>query len=1029
MILFCATLVFGQSSGNKAELAGTIIDQKSAAVPNATVTARNVGTGFQRETQTGAGGTYRLVALDPGVYELEVKASGFAANKQTDIQLTVGSIVTLNLTLGVEAVTQSVDVAETLISLDVAQPQVGIGAAQITNLPINGRRFQDFATLTPTVQVDPSRGQLSFVGQRGINSNVMLDGSDYSQPFFGGIRGGERSNFSITVPQSAVQEFQVITQGYSPEYGRSTGGILNAITKSGTNDIHGEAFYQIRPNDLSTENPIPFTDPVTRQIRFLKTPETLQQFGGGAGGAIKRDRAFWFGAYEHQFAEQNRQTVFGNLVGFTPDATTQEAFNFYRGLEKPFVANNNAYAVTGRTDIQSDKGHRLTVRYNQSWNKAENAAGVGGPVTAFTNNALSNEGIEGNRTNTGTVQYTHVFSPNLIADVRYSIQYELRPRLANSQTPSVSNFIGAFGARSFLPTTQDDWRNQILASATLTRGRHTMKFGVDASRISTVQTFGFNQFGSFGFVGLTGTAALQPILEIMSVGGPTANRFDDSRITLTRQIGNLLADLGATLGAGFAQDSWKVTNNFSIDFGVRWEGQYNTSPVANNDAVVNLVRRNFPVNGALDPTKINDSANQWMPRAGFTWSPFSKQDRRFVVRGNAGVFYALSPLILFSGPSNNFRTPPGDVSASIGNVVVNGRPFTVYQQLLAAGVDLNRTPLDQLAAIPLDVFRRAQASTGVAVNDFNNASVLLTSPDFRNPRSTQLGLGFDTEAAKNLVVGMQYNQVNTAFLQRNREYNISRPVSIRAIDGRPQYARSTIANRPVPSLNQITVRESTGKALYRGLTFQAQYRTKRLQFGAFYTVSETFSDTDAERDAGGFEYDDVFNLKPEYNYSRLDARHQFTANGLVTLPWGFEFSAISRIRSGLPFTATAGADLNGDQVTNDRPYSAVGVSFLRNSERNRGIANVDIRLLKSINLGEKMRIQFSGEVFNVLDLENVVYGGTAFVYGPGISTTTGQIQAPNADFRRLRNADGTYAAFNQQLGSPLQAQFGVRFFF
>lgn len=167
------------------------------------------------------------------------------------VTVNVGSAVGVDITLQVQATTTTIEVGESIVNVALPAPTTVLGATALQNLPINGRRFQDFAVLTPTVQVDPSRSQISFAGQRGINSNIMVDGADYNQPFFGGIRGGERSNSVITVPQSSVQEFQAITTGYSAEYGRSTGGILNVISKSGSNSWHGEAFYQNRNAELS----------------------------------------------------------------------------------------------------------------------------------------------------------------------------------------------------------------------------------------------------------------------------------------------------------------------------------------------------------------------------------------------------------------------------------------------------------------------------------------------------------------------------------------------------------------------------------------------------------------------------------------------------------------------------------------------------------------------------------------------------------------------------------------------------------
>jgi hypothetical protein len=189
LAVFSSGLLFAQADANKGQIVGTVYDARQAVVVDASVTIQNVGTGLKRELKTDSSGGYRAILLDPGQYRIEAQAPGFAPSKLEGIALSVGSALNLDITLQVQAVTTTVEVAASMMN-DAPAPTTVINTMAITNLPINGRRFQDFATMTPTVIVEPSRSQLSFVGQRGINSNVMVDGADYNQPFFGGIRGG-----------------------------------------------------------------------------------------------------------------------------------------------------------------------------------------------------------------------------------------------------------------------------------------------------------------------------------------------------------------------------------------------------------------------------------------------------------------------------------------------------------------------------------------------------------------------------------------------------------------------------------------------------------------------------------------------------------------------------------------------------------------------------------------------------------------------------------------------------------------------
>ncbi|MBL8219029.1 MAG: TonB-dependent receptor [Bryobacterales bacterium] len=1012
LLISFAVLLAAQGDANRAQIIGTVFDPNRAPVAGAKLRIENLATGSVRHGSADGAGQYRLLQLDAGRYRITAESPGFAPATVDGIVLSVGASLGVDITLQLQPISTTMDVGDTLLNVALPAPTAAVNQNAIAHLPINGRRFQDFGTLTPTVQIEPARQQLSFAGQRGVNANAMLDGADYSQPFFGGIRGGERSNFSFTVPQGAIQEFQVITTGYAAEYGRSTGGILNAITKSGGNSLHGDTFYQRRPKNWAGMHPIVHRRP----------SETLQQYGASAGGPIRENRLFWFGAFEQQRAETPRQVLFAQLTNRNPTAATQEALAFFRGEERSFDQTNRASALTGRTDYHFPAGHRLTFRYNFSDSKESNAVSTGGALNPLTSNALSNEGTEKDRTHTGTMQYTHLLSAHTVHDLKFTGSYEIRPREANASTPTVTATpVGAFGARNFLPTVQDDLRYQITDGVSLTRGRHTMKVGVDYSRITTAQSFGLNQYGAF-----TVTADVTRILTLLSAANGQ-NRFDGREVTYARQIGNLAADYGVHQFAFYGQDSYRLHRKLTLDYGLRWEGQWNPKVEASNTALADRLRGfRFPNGAVLEPERIANRPTQWMPRLGIAYVPFSGA-RRMVIRAHTGLFYAATPLLLYSGHTNNLRNPPGDVSITLAPTATQ----TVYQQLLAAGVDLNSTPLSALPVIPVEAVQRAAAlaAGGTARDPFAGIGLTMMAADYRNPRSFQAGLGVEREVTANLVAGVQLHYVNTVHLHRNRDYNLPAP-TIRAGDQRPVYGLRTQGRlRPIPSLGTITVRESSARSLYRGFTVQAQYRRKRVQFAAFYTMSSNYSDDDSERDASSLNYDNPGNFLADYGYSNLDAKHQFTSNTLVQLPWGFESALIFRLRSGAPMNARTVIDQNEDLSGVDRPYSSPGVPFRRNSFRNREVTFNDLRVVRNFHLGsETRRLQFSVELFNMLGIDNVVFGPNASFYGPGISEAGGF--APiDPRFQRLKLPDGTYDANNQQVGNPFQAQVGLRLFF
>ncbi len=239
--------------------------------------------------------------------------------------------------------------------------------------------------------------------------------------------------------------------------------------------------------------------------------------------------------------------------------------------------------------------------------------------------------------------------------------------------------------------------------------------------------------------------------------------------------------------------------------------------------------------------------------------------------------------------------------------------------------------------------------------------------------------------------------------------------------------------RPIPSLGAFNVRESSARSMYRGVTFKLEHCGDSLTAGAFYTLSETFSDDDNERSAGSFDALDQFDLKSDYGYSSLDVRHLFNGYAVFSLPFGFNLSEKFVARSGLPVNPRASGDPNQDFAAfSDRTYRMPRIPFQRMSFRNRSVVTSnDLRVGKGLSLGGEARLEFSVEMFNVLNLDKVVYGSSLGDdnYGSGIDPATGARLAPDPGFLRLRLDDGTYDRSNRQMGSPFQAPMGVRFFF
>jgi hypothetical protein len=1067
-----ATTALAQSQASSGQIAGIVVDGQGAAVPNAAVKATNTQTGLERSTNSSDEGLYSIVLLPPGIYKVSAEASGFSSITVDNVEVAVGRTIDVKLSLGVSGVSEVVNVTAGAIQVQTTRSEADavVNERAITNLPINGRRFQDFVTLTPTAQVDPQRGQISLSGQRGIyGANINVDGVDYNQPFFGGIRGGERSNTAFTIPQESIKEFQVIASGYSAEFGRSTGGIVNAVTKSGTNDLHGSAFYLARPSNFARKNE--FFNTLEQRVnqiasgstgapgrREIKPAPTQQQFGGSIGGPVKKDKIFWFASAEVQKVKQDRETLFPDLIGFTPAANTQEAFDFFQGLQGPFQVTNDAVALLGRVDYEINQNHRFNVRYSYSRNNAENANATGNALFPNTISALSNNGTEKDRTNTVVGQFASIFSPTVVNEFRGQYSREERPRETNSELPNFTTSFARFGAVNFLPTTQFDWRIQVADSLTWTKGGHALKFGGEFNRTFADQLFGFNQFGSYSVSGSTVSVILDQLS--FSPGatpaGTTLNRFDTTAVSYLRQIGNRQAAFGSNEIAFFAQDAWRIRPNLTINYGLRWEGQYNETPDASNDSVVSRIQGfRFPSGHIVDPGKINNSTDQWGPRAGFAWDP--KGDSKTVIRGYGGVYYARSPLLLFASAVNNFRNPPGDVSVRLPfstSSLPTTNPLrnctTIFCQANLIGLNFNNASLDNLPNITPEQILAIAGALGLAVDPFLNANVQLIAPDFKNPKSYQAGLGVERELNSSLTIGADFSYVNTVQLQRNRDLNLPLPgilagdpaqrpfFGLRGATGRPALAR------PIPTLGSIEQRESTGHALYRALTLRTKFQRKWGQVNIFYTLSKSLSDDDNERDSGGRQFENAFDLSSEYAAARLDRRHQFVANPIFFLPGGIDIASAIRLRSGRPIDSSVGFDANEDIGGPDRPFSAPGIPFERNAFRNKALYDIDIRGQKRFNLGETKRLIFSAEIFNLFNLTNIEIndnGGTnagvtnyCLAVGGVTPRDCGFLAPSNPNFLQVRDKTANAATFGKLLltnnpGSPFQMQFGARFQF
>lgn len=1072
---FCLLMGIGHAfaQAGTGTITGIVADSTGAVVPNATVKLVNVNTGLENTGTASGDGIYTFTLLQPGKYTVSATSGSFAEQK-LNVEVQVGRTTDANFTLGAGDVSATVEVTAEGIQTTSSNSDAVLNETAIANLPINGRRFQDFATLTPTAQIDTERNQISLSGQRGINANINVDGLDYNQPFFGGIRGGERSNFAPTIPQESIKEFQVVAAGYSAEFGRSSGGIVNVVTKGGTNDFRGSAFYLIRPDKLSRNHKLVKAIEAERGLDITAAP-TQQQFGGSFGGPIIENKLFFFGSYEQQRFRADRLVLF-SLGTIARSPANQETFDFLRSQETGYQLTNDAKTLLGRIDWNVNNSTLVNFRYSFNDSIGLNSVAVGDAGVLFNpvvDSALSNEGTEKDRNHVFVSQMTNTFGTSYANDFRFQYARGDRPRFANAQTPLVTiSQVGLFGTRSFLPTTQFDTRVQFVEAFSVLKGNHNAKFGGEFSDILNDQAFGFNQFGAYS-TNTSRDAALQ--IASVTPGSTTDRRFDTGSF-YTQQIGNTAAAFKVKELAFYAQDTWRIRPTFTINYGLRVEKQYNPEAEVGNDTIINLVKNaSFPLLGGrgFDPTVIPDSDWQFGPRLGFAWD--IEGNGKSVFRGFSGVYYARTPGIILAAPVNNFRIPPGDVTVQLpftapasiltqtglatfiaanpaylailnatGATNCTGptpnvaacAPTTVFRQFALLGINLNSSPIGNLPSLSAQQIQQISGIIGTGITPGIGANLIAMQEGYDNPQSFQIGFGYEREVMKDVVLGIDYSHVNTIHLQRNRDINLPVPTP-NAISGRPTFNR---ANRPIPTLGRLLLRESSGRSLFRAVTFKARIVKSWANINAYYTYSRSTSDDDNERNATGIFYENSYDLTREYGLARLDRPHQFVANPVFFLPYGFEVSSAIRLRSGTPIDATVGSDVNGDGINNDRPLLAVGVPFERNFFRNQEEFTVDLRVQKGFSFGENRRLIFSTEFFNLFNNANIQVGGTQTIYcgtTPAIPfndrTTSCGLNGPtNPTFLRLRNDNGdliTPTGGNFSRTPVFQVQLGARFQF
>lgn len=939
VILMCAAAGFGQSQATTGNIEGQVTDQNGAVVPGIGVNVTNQNTGFGKTTVTNDDGTFIFVLLPPGTYIVEVPAAkGFGAAKYENVAVTVGARNSLDIVLSAGGSVNVVEV-DAGAGVEVSRTSIAstVGETQVMNLPTNGRNFLDFATITPGVVRDPTRsGDLAIGGQKGTLNSVQIDGASSDNTFFGqssGRVGSGRapSQFSI----DTVKEFQVNQNGFSAEFGRAAGGVINVVTKSGTNRFTGSAFEYFRDESLNALNP---------NLRAQNRPKPsgqINQFGGTFGGRIVKDRAFFFGAYEGQRSDLSNPVVVNSLAQ-APAAVRA----FLAPKFESYSQNRQQDTFLVKTDFIINERNQLWVRFNQ-----QNFTGTNLEFSGTTN-SFEHSGNSNVTTTALTTGWTATLTTNWFNEFRFQYARDKEPGLANSEDPEVVLVSGTsisetlnFGRNNFSPRETTIKRYQIINNQTYLAGNHAIKYGVDLLFDNIFNFFPGFFSGGYNFTSYTNFANNVPSRYRQSfpgAGTTGAETHPDNR------------EYGF-----FVLDDWKVTPKFTLNPGLRYDYQSIARPQIQNPNAGLLA-------AGFDTSFGPSDKNNFGPRIGASYA----FDEKSVLRGGYGIYYGRTPAIMTGTAHSQNGIQVIAVDITCNSIPPGGTPCPTYPNVFPS--------LPTGAARP-------------------PANLYLFDQDYKQPFTHQARVQYERELFSNLFVSAQYTLYRGVDLSRTRNVNLNPAVAqtVAVFSPNPGSAPTgemlTVLRhpsaRPNSTFQRISLFESSAKSFYQGLTLEMNRRlADKWSFTTSYTLSkakDSKPDQTSVVPGGGDDgkiAEDQLGLMGEYDRSDLDVRHRFifspvydtgrfnTDNAVVrALLSDYVITGIFTAQSGFAYSAGVTGDPNADgNLANDR---APGTR--RNEFSTPASYIIDLRVGRAIRLGERAKITLFAEGFNLFNRANV----------------------------------------------------------
>lgn len=943
LTLFAAP-VFAQSP-NTATMIVIVTDQAGAVVNDAKVTVVNNDTGASREASSGSDGTATFSGLSlTGTYKITVAGQGFANEERNNLTLLSGETATVKVTL--QAGSQNAEVVIYGTAEGVrADPLVGLPlrADQITETPILSRKTTTLPLLNSAFRQGKGTGDL-FVNQiyfiTGAGSRrtttVTLDGANNDE-------GWGRQTAVATIPIGAIQEIAILSNAFSAEYGWTAGPALNIVTKSGTNEVHGEGLFMFRPGDwqaetFSTKNFCPpsvstcVTPSTLQHINPVDIPDALQQYSGTIGGPIVQDRTFFFATAD--YTRQNRTTQL---------STSLPAFVLPADGNLEYVGHYRQFLLDARVDHRLNSNQNLAVRFNVDRFFDDNPQdAVGGT------NAPSVARRYSRRAWTAQVNHTAVINTGLINEARFAYLHGDPVTLWEAQNLSTTYTRG--GAVPFTigqSRASDLWSHQVQFSDTVSwsLGMHYLRFGgsiIHHTSGGTGSEPGTAILGTFTFRNTTTAPFGQLTLD------------DVQNYTQPIDFGIDSYELPQWLNTVFVQDSIHLRSDFTLDVGLRYDRQ-----------------------------TLTDAKNNFAPRIGFGWHPGG--DSKTSIRGGYAMYYTQIRANAVAGYLVNGLDGLTTYTAVKGQT---GFPTCLVGSCLPVNVNPSTIPASQLPARDItiraglrDFYRDQFSRFGLNFDRLSNYPDKLV-----NPRSQVLSIGAEHEFLKGMFFGADYVHQRWSNLDRTVDLNAPAPFT-RTAPGQTRSVAAANLTRPIlpvaGGVRQVNVIMNLGTANYDGLQTQFSYRGNRKMYASVsYTLSKATNTFEPDGNGIGPNESNISQLgEIERGPSVVDQRHRAVVTFYYRFPWDFTAGTLSMFASSRPFNATTGIDNNGDGANNDRPVIN-GAIISKSAFRGTPTSEVAAFVEKRFRTSEHTSILIRLEGFNLFNHGNFLGRGVT-VYGDG----------------------------------------------